>query len=155
MRGEEIRMPSAPARTKELPPHARRRDIRGALEAICTGITSACAEKRIVSSLDSIAGRNYLRMRGEESLKSRRFVDTWELPPHARRRDCVTCGKATRPGKHLRMREEEKERNTRLGDIRELPPHARRRGLQAAPITGVTGITSACAEKRLRYLRKL
>ena len=86
MRGEERKRISGAATPSELPPHARRRDIRGALEAICTGITSACAEKRIVSSLDSIAGRNYLRMRGEESLKSRRFVDTWELPPHARRR---------------------------------------------------------------------
>ena len=86
MRGEEIRAISAGLGITELPPHARRRVSMQRIIACFFGITSACAEKRVVGFLRVKAGRNYLRMRGEELEYQPKMVGPWELPPHARRR---------------------------------------------------------------------
>ncbi len=56
---------------------------------------------------------------------------------------------------YLRMRGEEPLIVEYDSSREELPPHARRRDARLAPGSTQSGITSACAEKRLRYLRKL
>ena len=61
--------------------------IPGILCAVAVGITSACAEKRIVSTPQSKSTGNYLRMRGEEDdAAADDACPDAELPPHARRR---------------------------------------------------------------------
>ena len=50
----------------ELPPHARRREMLEKAIKSARGITSACAEKRPATMLDATLSGNYLRMRGEE-----------------------------------------------------------------------------------------
>ena len=148
MRGEEIRAISAGLGITELPPHARRRVSMQRIIACFFGITSACAEKRVVGFLRVKAGRNYLRMRGEELEYQPKMVGPWELPPHARRRAGVptengwpmgitsACAEKSRDvairvghsGNYLRMRGEESRPMTALRPPSELPPHARRRG---------------------------
>ena len=69
----------------ELPPHARRIRVAPPCLGIIQGTTSACAENTIVRGCAIVRNGNYLRMRGEYSLRKsppRIFV---ELPPHARR----------------------------------------------------------------------
>ena len=66
MRGEEPARPADAPAPRELPPHARRRDVGISYSAGLPGITSACAEKRDSSPTEPEPGRNYLRMRGEE-----------------------------------------------------------------------------------------
>ena len=77
---------------RELPPHARRRGVFVGEELDGCGITSACAEKRVEPGANTRRLRNYLRMRGEEPGCCSTLLMRRELPPHARRRDCVTCG---------------------------------------------------------------
>ncbi len=146
-----------------------------AMAVLIAGITSACAEKSAYRQPPHIRRWNYLRMRGEE--ESKRLVRSLkvELPPHARRRvhDEVDVGGVlgitsacaeksstlrafeAETRNYLRMRGEEAHVFTGDGATQELPPHARRREISTAHLHHCFGITSACAEKRLRYLRKL
>ena len=69
----------------ELPPRARRIQIRTISASQMIGTTSACAENTITKPILSGTIRNYLRVRGE-------YASTWllgmprgELPPRARR----------------------------------------------------------------------
>ena len=86
MRGEEPAPDDLPARTEELPPHARRRDRPPTGKFGFWGITSACAEKSWLNKHKEFLSGNYLRMRGEEDRAYFDFQETEELPPHARRR---------------------------------------------------------------------
>ena len=90
MRGEEPAPDDLPARTEELPPHARRRGVIPRIFAASCGITSACAEKRPPKSSNPPYARNYLRMRGEELKFTAPSAMDMELPPHARRRARAT-----------------------------------------------------------------
>ena len=67
MRGEETVGACELRWCEELPPHARRREGSYGALRLRPGITSACAEKSFVVYPRLIAGRNYLRMRGEET----------------------------------------------------------------------------------------
>ena len=66
MRGEEFPFFVVKETSKELPPHARRRDITVIFRLGEFGITSACAEKSLDLRARIVEYRNYLRMRGEE-----------------------------------------------------------------------------------------
>ena len=91
MRGEEADSAVPSTVTPELPPHARRRAVVAHQAYSEPGITSACAEKSQIIQRFPGFPRNYLRMRGEEPRGERIGFRVEELPPHARRRDCVTC----------------------------------------------------------------
>ena len=152
MRGEEEKPRSATSQTRELPPHARRRVRSANHRRRPRGITSACAEKRAGLRLTPRPRRNYLRMRGEEAIKSTIVGPGTELPPHARRRASIydkccawtgitsACAEKSEnnpaPQHHqrnyLRMRGEEFARLAVPGLLVELPPHARRRVQQLA-----------------------
>ena len=67
MRGEERRVIQLCDLEQELPPHARRRGACPPVQILRRGITSACAEKSGLPRGGHSNGRNYLRMRGEES----------------------------------------------------------------------------------------
>ena len=71
MRGEEFPFFVVKETSKELPPHARRRDYDYQGVRVEGGITSACAEKRIAAFESLVIVRNYLRMRGEERVHTR------------------------------------------------------------------------------------
>ena len=114
-------------------------------------------------------------MRGEEFSQISCVLPFWELPPHARRRALIMPEYSPRIGitsacaekrvycdwidalkrNYLRMRGEEATRYYVAVSAPELPPHARRRAGFLVIFAPLPGITSACAEKRLRYLRKL
>ena len=167
MRGEEPTLAPDRWHRPELPPHARRREIRFPDFSAAVGITSACAEKRPGGCRSRRCFRNYLRMRGEEGgiLDFDRL--RLELPPHARRRvTCLRCLCSVAgitsacaeksapnfpyepaPWNYLRMRGEEPGVLPASLPSAELPPHARRRGSETNIRRGYSGITSACAEK--------
>ena len=169
MRGEEALCSDLRPLSRELPPHARRRDSASDMRVPFKGITSACAEKRVMASRDydyqggitsacaeksdflssaTSTARNYLRMRGEESTAAARFMRRPELPPHARRRATTAAIVSGSDGNYLRMRGEELSAAMSAAPPRELPPHARRREMLEKAIKSARGITSACAEKR-------
>ena len=90
MRGEECKLLGKSRSSVELPPHARRRVHGPSSRRAYTGITSACAEKSFHALLYTEPRGNYLRMRGEESVRMKYCQRSWELPPHARRRACMS-----------------------------------------------------------------
>ena len=69
----------------ELPPHARRIQIRSPRRATIPGTTSACAENTCFARLSLWDMGNYLRMRGEYGDRGGHGFPFGELPPHARR----------------------------------------------------------------------
>ena len=91
MRGEESMPKKWIIAKPELPPHARRREERVLDFSGTLGITSACAEKSLGIVQRPTSPWNYLRMRGEEWRCYLAGDASQELPPHARRRDFVTC----------------------------------------------------------------
>ena len=158
----------------ELPPHARRRDARLAPGSTQSGITSACAEKRLQAWPGLIQSWNYLRMRGEEFVLQPSPAFKAELPPHARRRGGAEANTGPNNGitsacaekrfsqyrspwlfrNYLRMRGEEYPPGSLIIPPSELPPHARRRVPSTMAHAAMHGITSACAEKRVPEPRK-
>ena len=147
IRGEERMAAGHDIDRAELPPHARRRARSKRSVIPASGITSACAEKSPAPSAGTKISRNYLRMRGEETVGHLNSPVSGELPPHARRRaagyanypagEGITsaCAEkrvapavmAVKPRNYLRMRGEEASKRARPWSILELPPHARRR----------------------------
>ena len=87
VRGEETSSSARSPGMAEIPPRARRREGRRALEMERNGNTSACAEKRALARCPSCCPRKYLRVRGEEAAASRISSGLPEIPPRARRRD--------------------------------------------------------------------
>ena len=152
----------------ELPPHTRRRACRTSGHLATLGTTSAYAEKRIGNRLTIRWGRNYLRIRGEESHAFPGEGGRWELPPHTRRRVVRKCWKILKYGttsayaeksgeviikdnlarNYLRIRGEEKRRRCVRYQRWELPPHTRRRVCSWCRTASRLGTTSAYAEKR-------
>ena len=111
-------------------------------------------------------------MRGEESHAAKTASFTQELPPHARRRGALNrlcqvvfgitsacaekscCSQILSHGlrNYLRMRGEEVGAVEGAEHAWELPPHARRRAIEPPCDRRCHGITSACAEKRMRCI---
>ena len=171
MRGEESVCVVPKWRCMELPPHARRRVLEIGAYSRLEGITSACAEKRVLPDHQSWRFRNYLRMRGEEPPMTQRPDTIKELPPHARRRgsrvvvvgfergitsacaekSATVDSACSRAWNYLRMRGEETVSVPYSSSGLELPPHARRRALAHPGGFMGHGITSACAEKSKRW----
>ena len=86
IRGEESSCSSRITIGRELPPHTRRRGRWAYVVYYRGGITSAYGEKsRFRFTIDTL-DRNYLRIRGEETICQRRISAFLELPPHTRRR---------------------------------------------------------------------
>ena len=148
MRGEEEDCTVIEMTGKELPPHARRREIAKFCFTLVMRITSACAEKSPMPAYAPAQSWNYLRMRGEEKIDTFATVFREELPPHARRRARPHLSRSRRSGITSACAEKSGMRIHRCSHSLELPPHARRRVLiKISPDRGA-GITSACAEKR-------
>ena len=168
VRGEELSWTGRRSRFLEIPPRARRRGIPNWVNIPTIGNTSACAEKRMLSSLLTIRIWKYLRVRGEEICGSQFTNLREEIPPRARRRDFAGGLKDTRLGntsacaekrrcsgvivsfarKYLRVRGEELRLNFGVIPRTEIPPRARRREFFACSFQADDGNTSACAEKR-------
>ena len=111
--------------------------------------------------------RNYLRIRGEESVQSYSGGQPLELPPHTRRRGSILYSRvnssgttsayaeksqevdttSTDDGNYLRIRGEEPRQRQYPPLERELPPHTRRRGGGYIITEHTNGTTSAYAEK--------
>ena len=85
MRGEYALLSDMQQRFQELPPHARRILHHLAKGLPDQGTTSACAENTGNYEDSHNPWRNYLRMRGEYSVKLAVNSAIRELPPHARR----------------------------------------------------------------------
>ena len=168
MRGEEKPRGNNKRERLEIPPHARRRVSLTLCSPLFIRNTSACAEKRGISTTIQERKRKYLRMRGEEMSSISMTLVALEIPPHARRRvsyglineafkgNTSACAEK-RPGslpvlpyqwKYLRMRGEEMPAAGLVLMIPEIPPHARRRAAHIALAMLGAGNTSACAEKR-------
>ena len=77
----------------ELPPRARRILWNHQKPRTCYGTTSACAENTLHNPCGEVAGRNYLRVRGEYTTSSVVCQARSELPPRARRIP-VSCNPA-------------------------------------------------------------
>ena len=136
------------------------------------GITPACAGKRTIRAAYSKAARDHPRMRGEKGGCSRYGTSSAGSPPHARGKGAgARRGRPARgitpacAGKsssllsvdlgrrdHPRMRGEKyvvvSYHVLYLGS----PPHARGKGPPSAAIRPQTGITPACAGKRLKRI---
>ena len=152
----------------EIPPRARRRVEHAQPEIFHRGNTSACAEKRFISTQETALTWKYLRVRGEEIAGVLLLGILAEIPPRARRREALilfatrllgntsACAEKRCPKhqpcwsqwKYLRVRGEEAP--ARISDTRaaEIPPRARRRADAGTCRCGDGGNTSACAEKR-------
>ena len=171
MRGEYEKTRAFRAKTKELPPRARR--IRSChetpLESL--GTTSACAENTHYVASTNPRTWNYLRVRGEYPSGSARSIPIAELPPRARRIRVVSdvagdilgttsaCAENTVCGgepvrgfwNYLRVRGEYDQRGRGSMGVMELPPRARRILFVELFQPIAIGTTSACAENTLRH----
>ena len=165
--------PPPPPLAEELPPRARR--IRPVVWfRVCRrGTTSACAENTGMTFFPIHQPGNYLRVRGEYTLKILTTITSRELPPRARRIRISTGGvawlvgttsacaentagavrHARAAGNYLRVRGEYRMWWRVASVRRELPPRARRILVyRHAPNLG-EGTTSACAENtRIKHI---
>ena len=153
----------------EIPPRARRRDLKHGRRRKGHGNTSACAEKSQRPPFMLVATRKYLRVRGEEASPTNQKHHPTEIPPRARRRvqsgpDCSICFGNTSAcaekrhsryisssefWKYLRVRGEEGPFAGANRPASEIPPRARRRVYLFDSTSHSIGNTSACAEKRV------
>ena len=146
VRGEYHHQRPRPRQATELPPRARRIQIKRFERSVDRGTTSACAENTSLSNLTISRGVNYLRVRGEYTPPRQPEKATLELPPRARRiphhfrinhaesGTTSACAENTLHlpfisifmGNYLRVRGEYAGDSGPPGAIRELPPRARR-----------------------------
>ena len=153
-------------RTCELPPRARRILVTCAIFSLLNGTTSACAENTQHRDHEGCSLWNYLRVRGEYTLKNDRQKNYTELPPRARRIPSTEIMRAAASGttsacaentgiirvavsprrNYLRVRGEYSTGITGVRWVPELPPRARRILLPASSWLPTCGTTSACAE---------
>ena len=85
VRGEYFRVTGRPSVGAELPPRARRIHAAGHANNVAGGTTSACAENTAPRMRLHRHSGNYLRVRGEYSMRELIPFDVAELPPRARR----------------------------------------------------------------------
>ena len=98
VRGEYEKTRAFRAKTKELPPRARRIRVVSDVAGDILGTTSACAENTSVMRATLYTKRNYLRVRGEyQNLRKYPFPNP-ELPPRARRIPLAAALKEALPG---------------------------------------------------------
>ena len=163
----------------ELPPRARRIPFDGMECANLRGTTSACAENTVSASVSSGFTWNYLRVRGEYTMRSKIVHYSSELPPRARRIHTIrayspqlggttsACAENTTMERiapsldrnYLRVRGEYLITRNASPARKELPPRARRIPGRSRRHRRACGTTSACAEntsaKRLSiFLRR-
>ena len=169
MRGEYRVGPSASISCPELPPRARRIQVKYHGHIMDRGTTSACAENTASRIPKYHMTWNYLRVRGEYCLAHCSMSFPMELPPRARRIQPVlpknwfvqgttsACAENThrrrtaQPGwrNYLRVRGEYAVSQQIRVRPRELPPRARRIHLGGEDSAGAPGTTSACAENTI------
>ena len=150
----------------ELPPRARRIQFSDMNFLNAVGTTSACAENTGGETTRPSRVWNYLRVRGEYSVKNSANRASMELPPRARRilgvcwseadffgttsacaeNTPTSCINNSPPRNYLRVRGEYRVWAVSVVGMRELPPRARRILLSNADTTIAAGTTSACAE---------
>ena len=128
IRGEELALIDGLDSTLELPPHTRRRAGTNRRFGEPPGITSAYAEKSLCRSQACFIKRNYLRIRGEESITALDVSISAELPPHTRRRAAVSTGHCQKSGITSAYAEKSSPKDFYYAPVLELPPHTRRRG---------------------------
>ena len=158
--------PIANSSVLELPPRARRIQVKPFFPRLRVGTTSACAENTSLHLQPWPAARNYLRVRGEYLLQSHFAKINVELPPRARRIPAKSssrngsngttsaCAENTKPappracssGNYLRVRGEYWIGHYKYRPWSELPPRARRIPALELQIQALHGTTSACAE---------
>ena len=172
MRGEYRVGPSASISCPELPPRARRIQVKYHGHIMDRGTTSACAENTASRIPKYHMTWNYLRVRGEYCLAHCSMSFPMELPPRARRIQPVlpknwfvqgttsACAEntrinpnpATNGGNYLRVRGEYGPPVGVFLRSSELPPRARRIPLHYGVSSSFFGTTSACAENTLNEL---
>ena len=166
MRGEYAAPGKPRADRLELPPRARRILCGCRHRPARPGTTSACAENTCGRNHQGLAGRNYLRVRGEYEAATAFGREAVELPPRARRihpsgfaydqkggttSACAentgqTARRSSPAGNYLRVRGEYCMMSMMVFSNMELPPRARRIPLSSHLEAGRWGTTSACAE---------
>ena len=157
----------------EIPPRVRRRVSVEADDRAQAGNTSACAEKSLWLNQNMNSCMKYLRVCGEETVRSDGRVEMGEIPPRVRRRvfgvgrfiiyrgNTSACAEKSWRGlwlatwirKYLRVCGEEEEYLTDEAALEEIPPRVRRRGKGSVGRSWFSGNTSACAEKSRAYVR--
>ena len=147
MRGEELCLSPSFAATVGSPPHARGRAFRHADVAARSGITPACAGKRLVLSVQRRHSGNHPRVRGEEHAVTKSPRLGQESPPACARKSASVRAVAARCGNHPRVRGEEPFTPNRISSVTESPPRARGREALASALRKRYGITPACAGK--------
>ena len=85
VRGEYERTNRSVPRSMELPPRARRIQMKLRCLVVSIGTTSACAENTLVAVRQQVIEWNYLRVRGEYPGAPPAWSHASELPPRARR----------------------------------------------------------------------
>ena len=166
VRGEYEAAPVAEEAEVELPPRARRIPPHPHIHATSLGTTSACAENTRKPHRLEFPAWNYLRVRGEYNWPVSSVGVSVELPPRARRIQCLAwttgtnfgttsaCAENTQalwlPGRrcrnYLRVRGEYGSLFVPSPGKMELPPRARRIRGRKAKIMPTPRTTSACAE---------
>ena len=158
--------PIANSSVLELPPRARRIQVKPFFPRLRGGTTSACAENTRIGVHLPAGNRNYLRVRGEYTVPQAPVPFSMELPPRARRILCfplqnlldfgttsacaentfISGGAGGGSGNYLRVRGEYPSQRLSSRPSPELPPRARRirNTVNFAGLLG--GTTSACAE---------
>ena len=86
--GEYLRIAEITLPSWELPPRARRIPPNDKDPYHAVGTTSACAENTVYDEAYNLTDGNYLRVRGEYTVKIPISVKPKELPPRARRIHC-------------------------------------------------------------------
>ena len=130
------------------PPHVRGKEVDTIAETAVTGITPACAGKRVVIRLVFAAMWDHPRMCGEKACRARCAESCTGSPPHVRGKAFGTTTEKTWPwitpacaGKSLVQLQ---PGQPAAGS----PPHVRGKDHSRCHIQGDDGITPACAGKR-------
>ena len=146
VRGEYGRGSPTQTTPRELPPRARRIQVKPFFPRLRGGTTSACAENTSLHLQPWPAARNYLRVRGEYLLQSHFAKINVELPPRARRIHAVAEGLELLKGTTSACAENTDHSLQPRRMATELPPRARRILHKPHARFHQAGTTSACAE---------
>ena len=164
-KGESLRASTMPPGS---PPHVRGKDIPAAQAVRGSGITPACAGKRLWPLPDQDGNWDHPRMCGEKASSGSCSFGWQGSPPHVRGKERhhigsdggggitpACAGKREgwrRRGRglwdHPRMCGEKTGRNALKLSCLGSPPHVRGKGKYFAPPDIIRGITPACAGKR-------
>ena len=169
MRGEKVHSYLVWVKNQGSPPHARGKGREMTEEEWSRGITPACAGKRRAQTRPACPPWDHPRMRGEKNYRNTRDNQMMGSPPHARGKAQVqflqrqgggitpACAGKSVPRAHdhepwwdhPRMRGEKSFFGWLVREELGSPPHARGKDLAAVRAAGKSGITPACAGKRV------